>query len=137
MFFERRINYYETDGMQIVHHSNYIRFLEEARIFLMDKIGLPYKTFEDNGLMIPVLEVKCKYKFPAKFDDIILIDTKIKEFNGIHMVVEYIITNKETGNIVATAETKHCFTNENLKPISLKKLRPDMYEIFLKYTENS
>ena len=55
-------NYYETDKMGVVHHSNYIRFLEEARCRLLDEIGYSYRQIEDDGLMIPVLEVNCKYK---------------------------------------------------------------------------
>ena len=55
--FERTINYYETDKMGIVHHSNYIRFLEEARCEFLKAIDLPYETLENNGIMIPVLEV--------------------------------------------------------------------------------
>ena len=80
MEFERGINYYELDGMNVVHHSNYIRYMEEARIYLLDKMGLPYKKIEDNGIMIPVLEVNYKYKYPAKFGDIIVVKVDISEF---------------------------------------------------------
>lgn len=134
MAFERRINYYETDRMGIVHHSNYIRFLEEARIQYMDEIGLPYHSIENAGLAIPVLGVNLNYKTPAKFDDIILIDMQITEFNGVRMTIQYTIYNKETGNLVATGNTKHCFTGNGLKPISLKKEQPSMYEIFQMHT---
>lgn len=133
MVFERRVNYYETDAMRIVHHSNYIRFLEESRIKAMDAMGLPYSESEKCGILIPMLEVECKYKVPAKFDDILLIDTKIKDFNGVRMSVEYVITKKDTNEIVATAVTKHCFTDENLKPVSLKHIKPEWYEKYTKY----
>ncbi len=122
MIFERRINYYETDSMKVVHHSNYIRFLEEARIKFMDCIGLPYSKMEDTGIMIPVLEVNCTYKHPAKFDDIIEIDVRIKEYTGVKINMQYEIKNKTTGLLVLLGETKHCFTNLNMKPISLKKV---------------
>ena len=131
MIFERKINYYETDAMKIVHHSNYIRFLEEARIYFMDKVDLPYSKMEESGILIPVLGVNCTYKTPAKFDDIILIDVKIKEYTGVKLIMEYEIKNKETGAVVLTGETKHCFTNTELKPISLKKANPQMHEIML------
>lgn len=122
MIYERRINYYETDAMKVVHHSNYIRFLEEARLVFMDKIGLPYSKMEDEGIMIPVLGVNCTYKHPAKFDDVIEIDVNIKEYTGVKLIMEYKVTNKTTGLMVLTGETKHCFTDMNLKPISLKKV---------------
>ena len=60
--FERKINYYETDKMGIVHHSNYIRFLEEARCKMLEQFEMPYSSFESNGIMIPVLGVNCSFK---------------------------------------------------------------------------
>ena len=101
MVFERKINYYETDQMGVVHHSNYIRFMEEARAYFMDKIGLPYKVVEENNMLIPVLKVKCEYKYPAKFGDTILIELSLLKFNGIRMEFSYKITNKENGNLIA------------------------------------
>ena len=59
----RKINYYETDRMGIVHHSNYIRFLEEARCRVLKKIGLSIEKIEETGFTIPTLEVNCKYKY--------------------------------------------------------------------------
>ena len=131
--FERRINYYETDCMGIVHHSNYIRFMEEARVTALDNIGLPYKKVEDAGLAIPVTGVKCEYKIPAKFDDVVLIDVKIAEYNGVRMKMAYKITNKENGNLIAIGETLHCFTTSTLKPVSLKKVNPELHAVFEKY----
>lgn len=133
MIFERKVNYYETDAMGIVHHSNYIRFLEEARCYLLEKMQLPYDEIERNGIMIPVLEVNCKYKHPAKYNDLILIDVKLAELKGARMTIKYTIKNKE-GNLVVEAQTRHCFTDFNLKPIALKKVKPDIYEILEKMT---
>lgn len=136
MEFERGINYYELDGMNVVHHSNYIRYMEEARIYLLDKIGLPYKKIEDNGIMIPVLEVNYKYKNPAKFGDIIVVKVKISEFDGIRLKIKYEIINKENGKLLGNGETKHCFTNSNMRPISLKKVNKDFYNIFEEAMDN-
>ena len=130
MNFERNINYYELDGMNVVHHSNYIRYMEEARIYLLDKIGLPYKKIEDNGIMIPVLEVNYKYKNPAKFGDTIVVKVNISEFDGIRLKMQYEITNKETGKLLGTGETKHCFTNSNMRPENQKKANKEFYNIF-------
>lgn len=135
--YERRMNYYETDKMGIVHHSNYIRYMEEARIYLLDKIGLPYKKIEDNGIMIPVLEVNYKYKNPARFGDTIVINVNISEFDGIKLKMKYEITNKETGKLLGNGETKHCFTNSNMKPVSLKKVNKEFYDVFEKVMDNN
>ena len=128
--YERKINYYETDKMGIVHHSNYIRFLEEARCNMLEAAGVPYSELEKQGILIPVLNVNCTYKSHVTFDDIIEIKTLIKEFNGVRLTMQYEIINKNTGDLVLTAETKHCFTNKKLKPIRLQKQLPDFYNKF-------
>ncbi len=119
--YERKINYYETDKMGIVHHSNYIRFLEESRCFWLEKINMPFSVLEENGITIPVLGVNCTYKHHVTFADTILIRPYVKEYSGVRMTIGYDVTNKETGETVIIAETKHCFTDKNLKPINLKK----------------
>lgn len=129
--YERRINYYETDRMGIVHHSNYIRFLEEARCQILDEAKMPYSSFEENGIMIPVLGVTCTFKHHVTFDDIILIKPYVKEFNGVRLTMGYKVTDKKTGNLVLTAETKHCFTDNILKPVRLQNHIPEFYQKFL------
>lgn len=128
--YERKINYYETDRMGIVHHSNYIRFLEEARCAFLDALDMPYSMLESLGIMIPVLGVQCDFKHHVTFNDTILIDVSIKSFNGVRLVMQYTVTEKSSGNLVLTGETKHCFTNTNLKPISLKKHFENIYGKF-------
>ncbi len=128
--FERKINYYETDKMGVVHHSNYIRYLEETRCDWLENIGMPFKILEDNGITIPVLEVKCKYKYHVTFGDTIIIRPYVKEYTGVRMTVGYEVINKETGKIVLEAETKHCFTGINLKPINLKKYKKEFSDKF-------
>ena len=135
--FERKINYYETDRMGIVHHSNYIRFMEEARCYLLEKVGMPYSAFEKNGIMIPVLGVNCEFKHHVTFDDTILIKLFAKEFNGVRLTMGYTATEKNSGEIVFTGETKHCFTDSNLKPLRLQKANPDFYEKFNNLKEKS
>ena len=80
--YEHTINYYETDRMGIVHHSNYIRFFEEARIDYLKKIGLDYKKVEDMGLIMPVLGVECKYIKPLHFGDKAIISSRLVKYNG-------------------------------------------------------
>lgn len=130
--FERRINYYETDRMGVVHHSNYIRFLEEARCQMLATSNMPYSAFEEQGVMIPVLGVNCTYKQHVTFNDIIEIKPFVKEFNGVRLTMGYHVTNKKTGDLVLTGETKHCFTDMNLKPVRLQKQIPDFYDKFMK-----
>ncbi|MCI8411682.1 MAG: acyl-CoA thioesterase [Clostridia bacterium] len=129
--YERKINYYETDRMGVVHHSNYIRFLEEARCKQLEEAKIPYSAFEEKGIMIPVLGVNCAFKNPVTFDDTILIKPFVKEFTGVRLTMGYVVTNKSTNDIILTGETKHCFTDNNLKPIRLQKIKPDFYDRFM------
>ena len=119
--FERKINYYETDRMGVVNHSNYIKLIEEERCGWLEYLGIPFSKLEENGITIPVLEVNCAYKHHITFEDTILIRPYIKEYNGVRMTVGYEVKEKKTGKEVIVAETKHCFTNKELRPINLKK----------------
>lgn len=129
-FYERKINYYETDRMGVVHHSNYIRFLEEARCAWMEATGMPFGEMEQNGITIPVLGVNIEYKNHVTYGDTIIIKPYVKEYSGVRLTVGYEVTEKNTGKTVITGETKHCFTDKNLKPISLKRKNERYNEIF-------
>ena len=128
--YERKINYYETDKMGIVHHSNYIRFLEETRVVWMENANMPFEELEKIGITIPVLGVNCEYKKHVTFGDTIIIKPFVKEYTGVRLTVGYEVINKENGKIVLLGETKHCFTDKNLKPVNLKKAAPDFSEKF-------
>ena len=133
--YRRRAYYYETDKMGIVHHSNYVRILEESRVDLMTKAGLPFTEVEQMGLMIPVLEVSLQYKFPLRFDDEFEVVPTLTDFNGCKFTVRYEINNLTTGKLALTAQTKHCFTDDKLMPVRLKKKFPEAYEKFSQYVE--
>ena len=135
--YERKINYYETDRMGVVHHSNYIRYLEEARTEWLEVLNMPFDLLEKNKITIPVLGVNCTYKYHVTFGDTILIKTYAKEYTGVRMTIGYEVTDKKNGNIVLTGETKHCITDRNIKPINLKKYAPQFHEKFLKLLENN
>ncbi len=128
----REINYYETDKMGIVHHSNYIRFLEEARCRWMKELGLPMEKLEDLGYTIPTLEVNCKYLYPVTSGDVISIKPYISEYNGVRMTISYEVINTKINNEVIKAITKHCFTNKELKPVNMKKSNSDIHRILEK-----
>lgn len=135
--YERTINYYETDKMGVVHHSNYIRFLEEARCYWLKNIDMPFEVLEENNITIPVLGVNCTYKYHVTFGDIIIIKPYIKEYTGVKMIVGYDVIEKNTGKIVLVGETKHCFTNKELRPINLKKYNNQFHNKFLSLLEDN
>ncbi len=128
--FERKANYYETDQMGIIHHSNYIRWFEEARVDFLEKVGYSYARMEQEGVMIPVLGASCEYKNSVRFGDVVLIIPKIQEFNGFKMTVTYRVIKKSDNMLMATGETKHCFTNMQMKPVRTKKEYPEIFNTF-------
>lgn len=135
MVYERKALYYETDQMAIIHHSNYIRWFEEARIAFLEQMGLSYKGLEARGILIPVLEAACQYKHAVVYDEIVLIEVAVTSFNGIKFSASYRVTGKENGQLKAEGTSKHCFVNRNLQPVSLKKLCPEVHELFVKAVE--
>lgn len=133
--YERNVQYYETDQMAIVHHSNYIRWMEEARIEHLKTIGLPYDKMEEIGILIPVLTANCQYRLAFRFGDTFMIQLRCIAFNGIKLTLGYEIRHKKTGDLHATGETSHCFTDKNMKLLNLKKEHKDIYESLLAWSK--
>lgn len=126
--------YYETDQMAVVHHSNYIRWFEEARVDFLQQIGLGYDTIEAAGIYSPVLSATCEYKSSVKFNDMVIILPKLEFFNGIKMTIGYRVMDSKTKQIKAVGETKHCFVSKDFKPVSLKRDYKDMFAVLDKWT---
>ena len=92
--YEHHAKYYETDQMGIIHHSNYVKWMEEARLDLMDQIGLNYRQMEDMEIISPVLSISVEYHSMVHFDDTVVIYTKLLKYNGIKMELEYVMKDK-------------------------------------------
>lgn len=122
--YEHQAQYYETDQMGIIHHSNYIRWFESARIWFMRQIGVDYRDMENAGIISPVLEVHCEYKSMVHFGDTVEILLQIVKYNGVKLELSYIIQDKETQEIRTTGSSKHCFLDREGRPTSLKKSNP-------------
>ena len=133
----RMVNYYETDRMGIVHHSNYIRWFEEARGDFMAQYGLNYIRMEQEGIVIPVLSVSVTYRMHLTFGDVFSIMTTLKRFNGIKFSCAYEVRNRETGVLCTTGESTHCILNRDLKPFRFRKEFPAYYEIFQTLAEEA
>lgn len=135
-YYTKKVKYYETDMMGVVHHSNYIRWFEEARIEYMRNADISYRKMEDEGIQIPVVSVACKYRSPALFDDDITIKAWVKKYNGIIVELAYEVSRTGDGTLLATGESSHCFVDKNdFKPLVLKRERPDLHELFMKTME--
>ncbi|MBR6245380.1 acyl-CoA thioesterase [bacterium] len=117
------VQYYETDKMGITHHSNYIRWMEEARVDFLANAGWSYEKLEAEGIISPVVAVNCSYKKNTTFADKVDIEVKIKEFNGVKLKLGYTMFHGSA--LVCEAESVHCFVNSDGHLIRLKREYPD------------
>ncbi|MGB1448231.1 MAG: acyl-CoA thioesterase [Flavobacteriaceae bacterium] len=110
------VRYGETDQMGVVHHSNYLRYFEVARLEWLTQLGVSYQAMEEAGVMMPVIEAQINYKTPAKFEDALTIKIHLKEIPLVKMTFLYEVTNQHQ-EIVCTAKTVLAFMNaENRRP---------------------
>ena len=128
-----RVQYYETDAMGIVHHSNYIRYFETARTEMMRDSGYSYDAMEKAGVWMPVLGVTAEYKMPAVYDELISVFCWVEKLKGATLELGYEVIG-EDGRLCATGISRHGFTTPELKPIRMKKEYPEIYE-FMKSME--
>ena len=116
VLYEHKVQYYETDKMDCVHHSNYIRWFEEARTYLMDQGGFGYAQMEALGVMSPVLKAQAEYRTMARFGDTVVIDTCAGGYTGTRIAFTYI-----------------CFLGPQGRPVSLKKACPAYHQKILEH----
>ncbi len=126
MAYNHTVQYYETDRMGITHHSNYIRWMEEARIDFLSQIGWPYNKLESLGIVSPVINVDCDFKKTTTFADVIEITVRVIEFKGVKLKLSYEMKNKD-GVVVFTGTSSHAFLDIEGKPIRLKQSFPEFF----------
>lgn len=121
-----RVRYSETDAMGIVHHSNYLRFFEVGRVELMRDGGFPYTEFEAQGISSPVIESNLRWRSPARFDDLLTIETRLAELTPVRIRFEYRILREDT--LLCEGHTGHAFTNPAGRPVALTKASRAIWE---------
>ncbi|AEF16687.1 4-hydroxybenzoyl-CoA thioesterase [Thermoanaerobacterium xylanolyticum LX-11] len=127
-----RVRYGETDKMSIVYHANYLNWFEIGRTEFFRSLGMTYRELEQNNVMLPVIEANCKYFWPAEYDDVIIIKTKIGFLKGTRIRFEYDIVKEDENKLLAQGMTEHPFTTLDRKPVNIKKVLPHVYEMLNK-----
>ena len=120
-----KVKYYECDQMGVTHHSNYVRFMEEARVDLLDQVGYGFEKLEAAGVVSPVLNINVKYLKPSRFQDEIAISVSFKKISAFKFRFHYVMKIGET--IICTAESLHCFM-ENGRPVLVEERFPGVVE---------
>jgi len=116
-----RVRFVETDLMGVVHHSNYFHWFEMGRVEYMRQAGVLLTDLLAEGIVFPIRDVSCRYRSSSRFDDIILIETTMKELSPVKMVFSYRIVKEEGDILLATGETVNAFTDEAGKITRLPK----------------
>ena len=124
--YQHFVQYYETDKMGVTHHSNYIRFMEEARLDFFKKLGFDYLEFEKMGVISPVIGLNnIRFKRPTTVGDTIDVEVSVKAYNSIVLTVHYVMKVKDI--VVLEGDSDHCFLNKEGKMLPLgEKKYPEL-----------
>jgi len=127
-----RVRYAETDQMGVVYHGNYFTWFEVGRVDFCRQMGLDYKQMElQDDSFIVVADAHCRFKKSARFDDVLVIRTKVLTSQRRTIKFGYEVVNSETKELIATGETTHVFCDRLGRPKSL----PDKYRKYFPSTE--
>lgn len=139
--FKRKVRYYETDRMGVVHHSNYLRILEDARMDWMDENVMKYSELEKLGVIVPAVSASGNFRGFLHFDEHFTVYVRLVEYTGVRMKFSYEIYSDETGKLCYDGETSHYFSSDALKtgkdymPVSIKHKLPEVHEKLLSLLE--
>lgn len=143
-----RVQYKDTDQMGVVHHGNYVIWFEVGRTEWMRHFGMTYSELEEQGLLLPVMDVQVQYKASARYDDCVAIFTSIAEASPVRLVFQYEArkiseeafakglpeVEEPFGELLAKGSTMHMWVNSEWKPARMNKVAPDIYAIVQKQT---
>ncbi len=135
--YTRAVRYYETDRMGVVHHSNYLRFLEDARMEWMEQNVLPYPEMENLGLIVPAAEAHEKFLGYLRFGDTFDVHLRLVQYTGVKMTFTYEVRNAKTDELCLSARSTHFFSvgspipgtqEREYRPVSIKRKFPALHE---------
>jgi acyl-CoA thioester hydrolase len=128
--------YCETDQMGIIHHSNYPKWFEAGRTDFFKKLGLRYSKIEEEGVLLLLIDLKCSFKSPARYEDEILVRTKPVEMSCVRLSFSYEVFKKDDMSLLASGETSHAWTDKSLKPLNIGKKVPELYVLLKEAVKN-
>ena len=114
--FTIRVRYADTDQMGFAYYGNYLRWFEVGRAELLRSLGRSYREIEDQGVRLPVLAAHCRYLRPARYDDLLAVETGVLVLGRAQVRFGYRIILSETGERLAFGWTEHCFMGHDGRP---------------------
>lgn len=135
--YNRKPHYYETDMMGVIHHSNYIRWFEEARLDFLEQAGFAYLKMEEEGVIIPVLAIDIKYHNFVRYEEEVSIFVKLINYSGVKLKLGYEIYRNRDNLLCTTGTTDHTFIGEDKKILRLKKSHEEVHQFFFELMKAS
>ena len=119
-----RVRYSETDQMGVVYHGNYFAWFEVGRVEMLRTLGFSYAELESvEDCVLPVVEAACRYRRPARYDEVLLLETTVKTLRGPILIFSYALYRE--GLLLADGETKHVIVDRALQ----RRRLPERYHI--------
>lgn len=115
-----RVRYAETDQMGVVYYANYFVWCEIGRVEFLRQLGFDYKTMEaEEGCMLPVVEANCRYRSPARYDDEVVVETRVTGLRQHVIKFAYRMLRRSTGELLVEAETVHVVVDRQMQRRSM------------------
>lgn len=129
--YKRKVRYYETDRMGVVHHSNYLRLIEDARMDWIRDHVMNYNDMEKMGVIIPAVSATGNFKAFLRYDDEFAVKVFLVKFTGVRLCFRYEVYNTATGELCYDGDSEHYFAaGDDYRPISIKRKFPELYKAF-------
>lgn len=133
--YRRKAQYHETDQMGVIHHANYIKWMEEARVAFLDALGFGYVDIEREGVVSPVVGISIDYRRPTMFSDEVEIGVWINKYSTRMLEIGYQIKNLSRGTLAAEGVSKHCYLRDGAV-VSLRTALPQLDALLSAYLES-
>ncbi|MDR2488113.1 MAG: acyl-CoA thioesterase [Desulfovibrio sp.] len=117
VWMRHRVSYGETDTMGVLYYAEYFHIFERGRNEYIRAFGLSYKEVEKRGLFLPVREAKCRYRYPARYDDLLMLRTAVVQWSKASLSFRYAIFDEDRMRLMTEGFTQHACVDGTGKPI--------------------
>lgn len=114
--YQIRVRYGDTDQMGFAYYAHYLRWFEIGRAEMLRALGASYRSVEERGTSLPVIEARCRYLKPARYDDLITIETGVERLARASVRFGYRVVREAGGELLAVGHTEHCFLGRDGRP---------------------
>ena len=114
--FPIRVRYSDTDAMGVAYHAHYLRWFEIGRAEMLRALGTSYREVEERGTSLPVVEAHCRYLIPARYDDMMVVETGVIALRRASVRFGYRVVREAGGDLLALGWTEHCSLGRDGKP---------------------